>query len=346
MDIKDHKAATLSPLVSDHIWACNEPTKDWKVIGHSSLGRARSKSIVGDIVSGRTPAGVIPWSSLEDPLCDKKRSMSTSAISGLALKLGLEENGSKYKGLCTALKEGLVKPEAIKMEKGTLTSLRRHSLDPTVFYEVIKAEKLMANKNRTNAFPAKSTTDKVCLVQFGSGSKCFGIYKGVFLAKGTFVIIEADRGEDCGAVLLECPTKCIPEIAQKYGLSSLEIKQIYRIATEQDKLLLLEQNELEAEAVRSCRDKVEAKNLAMEIVSAEYQWDRNKLTFYFKSEKRVDFRDLVKDLYKVYKTRIWMCAVEKKGAPLKPELIEDYGLDDTTDTEDLSMSLDSQPLSR
>ncbi|KAI9312258.1 PSP1 C-terminal conserved region-domain-containing protein [Dichotomocladium elegans] len=51
----------------------------------------------------------------------------------------------------------------------------------------------------------------------------------------------------------------------------------------------------------------------MDIVDAEYQWDRRKLTFYFVAERRVDFRELVRDLFRIYKTRIWMCSVNTAG---------------------------------
>lgn len=49
----------------------------------------------------------------------------------------------------------------------------------------------------------------------------------------------------------------------------------------------------------------------MDVVDAEYQWDRNKLTFYFIADRRIDFRELVRDLFRIYKTRIWMCAVDR-----------------------------------
>lgn len=50
----------------------------------------------------------------------------------------------------------------------------------------------------------------------------------------------------------------------------------------------------------------------MEVIDAEYQHDKKRLTFYFVAESRVDFRDLVKDLFKIFKTRIWMCSMDKR----------------------------------
>ncbi|WVQ99975.1 hypothetical protein IAU59_007118 [Kwoniella sp. CBS 9459] len=67
----------------------------------------------------------------------------------------------------------------------------------------------------------------------------------------------------------------------------------------------------EYEALMICREKVVQRGLPMTIVDAEYQWDRRKLTFYFKAEKRVDFRDLTKENFRIFKSRIWMSMVPK-----------------------------------
>jgi cell fate regulator YaaT (PSP1 superfamily) len=75
---------------------------------------------------------------------------------------------------------------------------------------------------------------------------------------------------------------------------------------------LASKSQEEAIAVLRCTSRVRARRLPMEIVDAEYQWDRNKLTFYFKSESRIDFRELVRELFRIYKTRIWMCAIERR----------------------------------
>ncbi|KAI9320913.1 PSP1 C-terminal conserved region-domain-containing protein [Dichotomocladium elegans] len=88
-----------------------------------------------------------------------------------------------------------------------------------------------------------------------------------------------------------------------------DLKRIYRLAAPDDinQLLVKEQDEQNALAV--CQQKIKQRKLRMDVVDAEYQWDRRKLTFYFIAERRIDFRELVRELFKVYKTRIWMCAV-------------------------------------
>ncbi|KAK4683417.1 hypothetical protein P7C73_g6852, partial [Tremellales sp. Uapishka_1] len=67
----------------------------------------------------------------------------------------------------------------------------------------------------------------------------------------------------------------------------------------------------EYEAMMICREKVQQRGLPMQIVDAEYQWDRRKLTFYFKADKRVDFRDLTKENFRIFKSRIWMSMVPR-----------------------------------
>ncbi|EHY66846.1 hypothetical protein NEAUS04_0896 [Nematocida ausubeli] len=283
----------LSPFISDNIWSYMN-SKDWKIIGNSF--RTRSNSI-----NSQPPKYAAPVEQKEG----RKRSMSLNNINfyNAFPEMG-HDSDDKIVSKDTNTHRAT---QQILSEKGCLAHLRRHSLDPSMFASV--AQSAIEITRNTGYFGSS-----VCIVQFGSGGRCFGIYKNLFLVKGAFVIIEADRGEDCGSVIVDViDTNCISELAEKYNIATIETKKIYRVATDKDKLMLLEQNELEQIAVNSCREKVKEKKLPMEIVSAEYQWDRNKLTFHFKSDKRIDFRELVKELYKTYKTRIWMCAVEKKG---------------------------------
>lgn len=310
------KPFAVSPFISDSVWSCIH-TKDWKVIGNSF--RARSNSI-NTTLSTHTP-------HTSEQKEGRKRSFSLNSIS---IYKNITPQNILYPSSPAKISAS-VDDQFIPTEKGSLSHLRRHSLDPSIFNSVARAAALngldrsnsMNSMNKSysmNSIDGLSSDREyfsnsiVCIVQFGGGNRCFGLYKGLFLVKGVFVIIEGDRGENCGSVIIEqIDPSHMNELSVKYSIHSTEIKKIYRIANDKDKLLLLEQNELEQAAVTSCREKVKEKKLPMEIVNAEYQWDRNKLTFYFKSPKRIDFRELVKELYKTYKTRIWMCAVEKKG---------------------------------
>lgn len=126
---------------------------------------------------------------------------------------------------------------------------------------------------------------------------------------GVYVILEADRGEDCGKVKSLTSLEKYMNLLDVYSLNNEIVpKRILRTAHSEDLRMLAKKKELENEALRYC---VSKNYLDMEVVSCEYQWDMKKLTFFFISDDRVDFRDLVKDLYKTYKTRIWMCCVEK-----------------------------------
>lgn len=76
---------------------------------------------------------------------------------------------------------------------------------------------------------------------------------------------------------------------------------------------MMEKLKDEYDAMMICREKVAQRGLPMQIVDAEYQWDRRKLTFYFKADKRVDFRELTKENFRIFKvsrrTRLWLTAV-------------------------------------
>lgn len=118
---------------------------------------------------------------------------------------------------------------------------------------------------------------------------------------GSFVIIEADRGEDCLQV---------KDVRESIG--SEGIKKILRKANERDIEILMKKNILETKAIEKCNILVKNKKLEMKITGCEFQWDMKKITFYFHSDKRIDFRDLVNDLFKYFKVRIWMSMVNRK----------------------------------
>ncbi|EJT98980.1 PSP1-domain-containing protein [Dacryopinax primogenitus] len=91
-------------------------------------------------------------------------------------------------------------------------------------------------------------------------------------------------------------------------------KRIYSKAQPQETQLLVSKMHDETKALQLCQNKVRQKRLPMQVVDAEFQWDRRKLTFYFTADKRIDFRELVRELFRLYKTRIWMaCLGENVG---------------------------------
>lgn len=154
---------------------------------------------------------------------------------------------------------------------------------------------------------------------------------------GDLVIVEADRGEDLGKVTIEISVDKLkqlmmpnhgnrstaipdddsdiltPELAVLVHSKEIVPKRIHRLAQSGDLKLLQAKAQEEAIAMVRCQSRIRQKKLPMEVVDAEYQWDRNKLTFYFCADRRIDFRELVRDLFRIYKTRIWMCAVDKSS---------------------------------
>jgi len=117
------------------------------------------------------------------------------------------------------------------------------------------------------------------------------------LETGTRVIVEAERGEDMGFLSQQVVDETKLNLDEKPP-------SILRPATPEDIACSIDNAEAEKEALARCETLVAKHNLPMKLVDTEYQHDRNKLTFYFTSEQRVDFRALVRDLAAIYKTRI------------------------------------------
>ncbi|MCK1999555.1 Cell fate regulator YaaT, PSP1 superfamily (controls sporulation, competence, biofilm development) [Paenisporosarcina quisquiliarum] len=117
------------------------------------------------------------------------------------------------------------------------------------------------------------------------------------LEKDDYVIVETARGVEYGKVVV--PIKQVEEHDVV-----LPLKQVVRPSTDKDRIQV-EENRLEsAQALALGTDKIIERNLEMKLVDVEYTFDRNKIIFYFTAEGRVDFRDLVKDLASVFRTRI------------------------------------------
>ncbi|KAJ3005745.1 hypothetical protein HKX48_000491 [Thoreauomyces humboldtii] len=144
------------------------------------------------------------------------------------------------------------------------------------------------------------------------------------IKKGDLVIVEADRGKDLGKVIQDnIQTLQQVQLYQQQHSDTLvdshnvnkEVhpKRIYRAAAPAEVTMLVSKSQDEAKAMGVCQTKIRQKKMPMEIVDAEYQWDRRKLTFYFVADRRIDFRELVRELFKIYKTRIWMCVSSPGG---------------------------------
>ena len=134
-------------------------------------------------------------------------------------------------------------------------------------------------------------------VQFKENGKAYFFDpKGIQVEKGQMVIVENAQGLDCGQCVT--PNRELPEDFDR------ELKPVVRIATKED-LKQVEENKKKAEhAFDICLEKIAKHNLEMKLVSVEYAFDCSKILFYFTADGRVDFRELVKDLASVFRTRI------------------------------------------
>jgi len=130
----------------------------------------------------------------------------------------------------------------------------------------------------------------------------------LMLKVGDYVIVEHDRGLDCGCVIPTCQAHCGAKDVPKEPP-----KKIIRLAKESD-LKQVQDNAIKAkEAFNACEKKILDHKLDMKLVKAEYSFDRFKILFYFTSDGRVDFRNLVKDLAKVFKARIELRQIGVRG---------------------------------
>ena len=119
--------------------------------------------------------------------------------------------------------------------------------------------------------------------------------EGLVLKIGDSVIVEVERGIDYGQVVTD------PVLTEKVDES---VKKILRLSSGADLKQIDDNRKKAQEASVTCSQKIQDHKLDMKLVGAEYAFDRSKILFYFTSEGRVDFRELVKDLAKIFKARI------------------------------------------
>ncbi len=139
---------------------------------------------------------------------------------------------------------------------------------------------------------------KVIGVRFKKAGKIYYFGPDEYkIKKGDFVIVETARGIEFGECVIG-----IKEIPEESIVSPLKLVQ--RIATEEDIAKHKENKDKEETAFEICLKKISEHHLNMKLIDVEYTFDNNKVIFYFTAEGRVDFRDLVKDLATIFKTRI------------------------------------------
>ena len=139
---------------------------------------------------------------------------------------------------------------------------------------------------------------KVIGVRFRNAGKIYYFYPGNMEIKtGDHVIVETARGIEYGYVVLGSRDVEESKVIQP-------LKSVIRMATKDDKNKEQLNRAKEKDAFKICQEKIRKHNLEMKLIDVEYTFDNNKILFYFTADGRIDFRELVKDLASVFKTRI------------------------------------------
>lgn len=120
---------------------------------------------------------------------------------------------------------------------------------------------------------------------------------GLQLLVGQKIIVETARGVECGEVVLANRDVNKGDIVAP-------LKPVMRVATEEDLQVVAKNKLKEKDAFIICQQKIEKHKLVMKLIDVEYTFDNNKILFYFTADGRVDFRELVKDLASIFRTRI------------------------------------------
>ncbi len=158
---------------------------------------------------------------------------------------------------------------------------------------------------------------KVVGIRFRNAGKIYYFGPGELdLSTGMQVIVETARGVEIGMVITGPK-----EVSEENVIQPL--KPVIRIATEADKQQAEKNIEKEKEAYRICLEKIAKHELDMKLVEAEYTFDNNKLLFYFTADGRIDFRELVKDLAAVFRTRIELRQI---GVRDETKIMGGYGI--------------------
>ena len=136
------------------------------------------------------------------------------------------------------------------------------------------------------------------------------------LEPGTKVIVETALGDEYGEIIIG------NKEIQEESLNS-PLKKVIRVATYKDTKSYEEYKQKEPEALKKCQEKIEKHELDMKLVDAEYKFDGSKLIFYFTADGRIDFRELVKDLASVFRTRIELRQIGVREELAEMELVEE-----------------------
>ncbi len=142
--------------------------------------------------------------------------------------------------------------------------------------------------------------NKVVGIQFKRSGKVYDFDSGHFvLSKGDKVMVITEQGPAVGCVCTE-PQNQLGKVPER------ALKKVFRLATEEEVARYEKNCEMEERVYKYCYKAIKARNLPMSLVSVERQFDGGKVVVYFTAEGRIDFRELVRDLVRQFRTRIEM----------------------------------------
>lgn len=149
---------------------------------------------------------------------------------------------------------------------------------------------------------------RACEIRFRSAGKRYYFDPLDFeIEQGDYVVVETIRGLELGEVVS-------PDIKVEEDFGSRELKPILRIATEADIKASSDNEEEEQEVIKTTKRLAKKNDLEMKVLASEYTLDKDRLVIYFEADGRVDFRQLVRDLNSVYRTRIELRQVGSRDA--------------------------------
>ena len=147
---------------------------------------------------------------------------------------------------------------------------------------------------------SKESPKKIVDISFRENGRIYEYYTGNFvLNKGDKVIVETTKGIELGTV-------CSKPRLHNASMPDRPIKKVFRLATAEDIEKKKENERLEAEAMQFCKEQIEDKKIPMNPIAVEFSFDKSRLIFFYISDTRVDFRELVKELVQQFNTHVEM----------------------------------------
>ena len=199
------------------------------------------------------------------------------------------------------------------------------------------------NRDGMDEAASENITYDIVGVRFKTTGKIYYFAPGdMSFSEGDHAIVETSRGIEYGTVAVGNKTVTEKEVV-------LPLRPVLRRATQEDDRVYEENKRKEKEAAKICAQKIAEHKLEMKLVDVEYTFDNSKLLFYFTADGRVDFRELVKSLASVFRTRIELRQIGGLGVCGRPfcckKFLDDFAQVSIKMAKEQNLSLNSQKIS-